>query len=47
MSEPRHRLDASRQERIGLDEAIYCAGKSAAQPTQFSPSSAGARRRHS
>ena len=31
MSEPRHRLDASRRERIGLDEAIYCAGKSVDQ----------------
>ena len=28
MSEPHHRLDASREARIGLDEAIYCAGKS-------------------
>ena len=31
MSERHFRLDASRQERIGLDEAIYCAGKSAGQ----------------
>ena len=31
MSERRFRLDASRQDRIGLDEAIYCAGKSAEQ----------------
>ena len=31
MSERRFRLDASRQERIGLDEAIYCPGKSAGQ----------------
>ena len=28
MSEPRFRLDHSRAERIGLDETIYCAGKS-------------------
>ena len=31
MTEPCFRLDASRHERIGLDEAIYCAGKSADQ----------------
>ena len=31
MSERRFRLDASRRDRIGLDEAIYCAGKSADQ----------------
>ena len=31
MSERRFRLDASRQDRIGLDEAIYCAGKPADQ----------------
>ena len=29
MNEPRFQLDVSRPERIGLDEAIFCAGKSA------------------
>ena len=31
MLERRFRLDASRKDRVGLDEAIYCAGKSVGQ----------------
>jgi len=31
MSVPEVRPDASRGERVGLDEAIFCAGKTASQ----------------